>query len=177
MRTERWFQYFFRELPLGLVEILTNWMPDGPVSCRVRGFLSRPFFKKCGKNFTYGKNVHFVGPHGIEIGDDVYLAAGCWLIGSGGIVIEDEVIFGPYAIVAAGSHKFKNGSARFAGAKRSPVKIGRGSWIAAHAMVAPGVSIGVGNLIAANAVVTHDSPPNVVMGGVPAKILKKRIDD
>lgn len=177
MKLKRFCQYISRELPLGFIGILTNWMPDGPISCCLRGWLSKPFFKKCGKNFQYGTHVHFVWPHAIEIGDNVYLAAGCWIIGGAGVTIEEEVIFGPYAIIAAGTHKFKHGSARFGGAKRSPVKIGRGSWVAAHAVITPGVTIGAGNLIAANAVVTKDTPDNVVAGGVPAKVIKARQDD
>jgi maltose O-acetyltransferase len=93
------------------------------------------------------------------------------------VTIEDEVIVGPYAVITSGSHKFKNGSARFGGAERKPVKVGKGSWIAAHAVINPGVSVGAGNLVAANAVVTHDTPDNVVVGGVPAKVIKERVDD
>ena len=54
---------------------------------------------------------------------------------------------------------------------------GRGTWLATHAVVAAGVTVGKGNLIAANAVVTRDTPENVVVGGIPAKVLRPREDN
>lgn len=48
-------------------------------------------------------------------------------------------------------------------------------WIGERACILSGVHIGKGAIIAANAVVTHDVPPACIVGGVPAKILKKII--
>ncbi len=177
MRLKRVWQYVSRELPLWFIGLLTNWMPDLPFTCRLRGFLSSPFFKKCGRNFQYGARVRFLAPHGIEIGDDVYIAAGCWLGGGGGLVLEGEILLGPYTIIVTGVHRFKNNSARFAGATRAPIRIGKGSWLAAHVVVNPGVTIGRGNLIGANAVVTADTPDNVFAAGVPAKVVGERKDN
>lgn len=46
-------------------------------------------------------------------------------------------------------------------------------WIGDKATILPGVTIGDGAVIAANAVVTKDVPPHCVAGGNPARILKK----
>lgn len=56
-----------------------------------------------------------------------------------------------------------------------PVTIGNDVWIGGHSTICPGVTIGDGAVIAAGSVVTKDVPANVVVGGVPAKIIK-RID-
>jgi acetyltransferase-like isoleucine patch superfamily enzyme len=50
--------------------------------------------------------------------------------------------------------------------------IGKNVWIGANATVLPGVTIGDGAIIAAGAVVTKEVPANVIVGGVPAKIIK-----
>ena len=53
-----------------------------------------------------------------------------------------------------------------------PILIGANVWIGANVTVTPGVTIGDGAIIAAGAVVTKDIPPNVIAGGVPAKIIR-----
>jgi acetyltransferase-like isoleucine patch superfamily enzyme len=50
--------------------------------------------------------------------------------------------------------------------------IGKNVWIGSNATILPGVTIGDGSIVAAGAVVTKDVPPNTVVGGVPARIIK-----
>lgn len=54
------------------------------------------------------------------------------------------------------------------------VIIGNNVWLGAHVVVLPGVTIGDGVIVAAGAVVTKDIPSNVVVGGVPAKVIGER---
>ena len=58
----------------------------------------------------------------------------------------------------------------------APIHIKDRVWIGANATVVPGVTIGENSIVAAGAVVTKDVPPNTIVGGVPAKVLK-RIDE
>jgi len=57
--------------------------------------------------------------------------------------------------------------------ERSPITVGRDAWIGADATILGGVSIGAESIVAAGAVVTDDVPPGTVVGGVPAKPLKR----
>lgn len=118
-----------------------------------------PFYTDCGKNITIGKNV--------------FINAGCKFQDQGGIIIGDGALIGHNVVLATLNHGF-------APEKRSwlipsPIKIGKKVWIGANATVVPGVTIGDNAIIAAGAVVTEDVPANTVVGGVPAKIIK-RID-
>ena len=61
--------------------------------------------------------------------------------------------------------------------KNPSVIIGNDVWIGANVVVLPGVTIGDGAVLAAGAVVTKDVPPYTIVGGNPAKIIKKRFDD
>jgi acetyltransferase-like isoleucine patch superfamily enzyme len=164
------------DLPIWLVGLLTNWLPDNRWTIRLRGMALKPFIFKCGKNFTIAKDVQLKSTNKLTIGDNVYIATGTWLNAMGQLVLEDEVVLGPYVVISTGIHTFKDNSVRKGGTIMEQVKIGKGSWLAAHVSVKAGVSIGTGNLIGANAVVTKDTPDNVFVVGVPATVVGPRND-
>ena len=56
-----------------------------------------------------------------------------------------------------------------------PISVGDAAWIATGAIILPGVTIGEGAVVAAGAVVTKDVEPWTVVGGNPAKFIKKRV--
>ena len=116
-----------------------------------------PFYTDCGKNIHVGKNV--------------FINSGCRFQDQGGIIIGDGALIGHNAVLATLNHDIDP-------KKRStmhpaPITIGKDVWIGANATIIPGVEIGDGAIIAAGAVVTQNVPPNVIAGGVPAKVLKK----
>ncbi len=60
----------------------------------------------------------------------------------------------------------------------APVRIKKNAWIGIGAIILPGITIGEGAIVASGAVVTKDVPPNVMVGGVPAKIIREfEMDD
>lgn len=116
-----------------------------------------PFSTDCGKNIHVGKNV--------------FINSGCRFQDQGGIFIGDGVLIGHNVVLATLNHDIDP-------QKRSdmfpaPIRIGNNVWIGAQATVLPGVTIDDGAIIAAGAVVSRDVPANVIVGGVPAKIIKK----
>ena len=56
-----------------------------------------------------------------------------------------------------------------------PISIGDNVWVSSHAIILPGITIGEGAVVAAGAVVTKDVEPFTVVGGNPAKFIKRRI--
>lgn len=56
-----------------------------------------------------------------------------------------------------------------------PIVIGNNVWIGMRAIILKGVTIGDGAIVAAGAVVTKDVPPNTVVGGVPARVIREDV--
>jgi maltose O-acetyltransferase len=169
----RWKAILRYDWPLHFVLFMTNWLPDNVIFLRLRGFLARHFFFKCGSDLRLGRNVSFYNPSRIELGSHVYLAFGCVLLaGAQCISLGDEVVLGPYCVLASEDHTRQNRSFRYGRPRPGAIVVGCGSWLGAHVTVTAGSEVGQGSLVAAGAVVAGSIPENVVAGGVPAHVLK-----
>ena len=76
-------------------------------------------------------------------------------------------------------HKLITGQKKLASLQYSPfekVYIGNDVWIGYDSIILSGVTIGDGAIIGARAVVTKDVPPYTIVGGIPAKAIRKRFD-
>lgn len=163
-------------LPVWFIMLITSWLPDNKYSFKLRGSLLSPFIRKCGKNFQVGKDVTLLNTFNLEVGDNVYLAKGGWYNALGKLKIEDEVVCAPYIVISTLQHVFKDKSVRFGGSISGKVIIGKGTWLASHSSVKCGVTIGKGCIVASNASVVKDIEDYSIVGGVPAKFLK-RVED
>lgn len=115
-----------------------------------------PFYTECGKN--------------IFIGENVFINCCCHFQDHGGIYIGDNTLIGSNVVMATINHGYD--PSERSDSHPAPICIGKGVWIGAHVTILPGVTIGNNAIIAAGAVVTKDVPANMVVGGVPAKVLK-----
>ena len=116
-----------------------------------------PFYTDCGKNITVGKNV--------------FINMGCKFQDQGGITIGDGSLIGHNVVLATLNHDLDPSLRK--NMTPAPIRIGKNVWIGSNSTILPGVTIGDGAVVAAGAVVTKDVPENTVVGGVPAKILRK----
>lgn len=114
-------------------------------------------------NADYGQNI--------KVGKNVFINSGCCFQDQGGIEIGDNALIGQQVVIATINHDFAPG--KRGNMFPAPVKIGNRVWIGARATILSGVTVGDNSIIAAGAVVTKDVPANVVVAGVPAKIIKK----
>lgn len=116
---------------------------------------------------------------GVVLGDQVIVNVGCYLSGEGGLVIEDEVLLGPYVQVLSAGHGLGPQEVNIIRnpATMAPVVIERGAWIGAGAIILPGRRIGAGAVVGAGSVVTRDVPPLAVVAGNPARVMRRRVDN
>jgi len=164
-------------LPVWAIQVLTSFLPDNRLSIRFRGSLVSLFLPGRPPALLLGRDVTLLCINRLKISKNVYLAKGVWLNAIGDITLESEVVLGPYVVMSSNNHGFKDGSVSRGGAHPAPICIGFGSWLASHVVIGAGVTVGRGNLVAANSVVTASSVDNVVLGGVPARIIKDRVDN
>jgi len=107
----------------------------------------------------------------IRIGRNVFINHGCTFLDLGGITIEDDVLIGPKVNLLSEGHPLDPAGRKVLDLKAVHIK--RNAWIGAAATILPGVTVGENSVVAAGALVTKDVPDNTVVGGVPAKIIRK----
>ena len=107
---------------------------------------------------SFGDDVVVTGPLHVDIGGEVRVA--------------DRVFIGHDVALLTVDHTIGSSEQRCAAPKLGSIVIGYGAWLAARVVVLPGVTIGAGAVVAAGAVVTRDVAPNVLVGGVPARVLR-----
>lgn len=162
-------------VPMWLVLRLTGWFPDNGPACLVRGTLLRPFVASAGKRLRVGRDVTLLNTERLIVGEDVYIAKGCWINAAGRVELATQVMLGPYVVISSMVHGFVDGSAFGAGSSARSVHIGRGSWLAAHVTVSAGASVGSGCAVAANATVIDHIPDDSLAAGVPARRLRSNL--
>jgi acetyltransferase-like isoleucine patch superfamily enzyme len=109
----------------------------------------------------------------VIIGDDTRIGIHNTIIGP--VTIGNHVNLAQGITVTALNHNFKDTSRRIdeQGFSTKPIVIEDDVWIGANAVILPGVTIGKHVVVAAGAVVTKDVPDNCIVGGVPAKMMKR----
>ena len=95
-----------------------------------------------------------------------------WLYAMSPIEIGNDVCISESVSILTGTHDVTSVNFDLV---TKPIKVCDKVWIATGAMILPGVTIGEGAVIAAGAVVTKDVEPWTIVGGNPAKFIKKRV--
>jgi acetyltransferase-like isoleucine patch superfamily enzyme len=120
-------------------------------------------------------NIRCKGFNGLRIGNNCYIGFGCQLDLADKITFDDNVTLANRVTILTHTnvgHKDhplqKHIKKRF-----EPVTLKQGCFIGANATILSGITIGNCSVVSAGSVVTKDVPSNVIVGGIPSKIIKR----
>ena len=139
--------------------------------------LRKKVFKRLARNaFFPGFRIRLLRWCGYAIGQDVYIADDIIIAEEledrGMLTIGDRASFAPRVTLVLSSHPNNSLIRPFAPVTHAPIAIEEDVWIGAGVVVLPGVRIGRGAIVGANAVVTKDVAPLHVVAGQPARTIR-----
>lgn len=174
--------------------VCSEWLAARMAECGRNVFFSNvtmlhsPEFIYLGNNISFGRDLYLTawrmggGKNNepvLKIGSNCNFGAYNHITCANKIIVGDYCLTGKWVTITDNSH----GETDYDSLKMPPIKrpitskgpviIGNNVWIGDKATILPGVTIGDGSVIAANAVVTKDVPPYSVVGGNPARILRE----
>ncbi len=163
-------------LRLTLVNILCGLLP-GFTASTIRTRLYRLTGMHIGNKVAFLNKVSITGSGSnpcakLTIGEGSIISAVQFNL-EGSITIGECVTVNHFVRIYTAKHQIGEPWRRFSPAfEVLPVRIGDGCWIAAGVMILPGVTIGDGSVVSAGSVVSRDIPPNSLVSGNPAKVIK-----
>jgi acetyltransferase-like isoleucine patch superfamily enzyme len=137
----------------------------------IRALFSELIGKQVDDSFMLIPPFYATGGADISIGRNVFINQNCTFYDLGGLDIADDVLIGPNVSLITSGHPLEP-SRRRAFTIGKPIRIERNVWIAAGATIIGGVTLGENSVVAAGSVVTRSVPPNTLVGGNPARIIR-----
>jgi len=165
------------------ISICAESLRESPIKAFLRLIYSKYLQKKysinpMGEGFRWGSHYKFRNPSMISVGRFVFIGPYAWIIYP--TVIGDLSMIAPHVQVIGNDHGFSEVGIPILAAKprldsKSIVTIIESEvWIGQRSTILHGVNIGRGSIIAACSVVTKDVEPYTIVGGNPAKPIRKR---
>ncbi|HTH99389.1 MAG TPA: sugar O-acetyltransferase [Acidisoma sp.] len=137
----------------------------------IRALFSELTGKRVDESFLLIPPFYTAGGDEIRVGRRVFINQNCTFYDLGGLDIADDVMIGPNVSLITAGHPLEPSQRRTATIGK-PIAIERNVWIAAGATIIGGVTVGENAVVAAGSVVTKDVPPNTLVGGVPARVIR-----
>ena len=167
-----------KKLLMGFSLFFKFYLPNNFISF-IPSYSVRHWYLKriCGISVGVGSSIHmgvFITGNNISIGNSSAIGRRSYLDGRGPLKIGNNVSISPGVQIITAHHEIDD---PYFANKFGKVEIEDYVWIGTNAIILPGVKIGWGAVVATGAVVTKDVSKLTVVGGVPAKFIKKRNPD
>tara|TARA_B110001469_G_C9647981_1_gene328821 strand:- start:579 stop:1151 length:573 start_codon:yes stop_codon:yes gene_type:complete len=155
--------------------VWTCFFRPSPRQCFAwRRFLLNLFGAKLARTAAVYPSAKIWAPWNLEMGERSVLGdyVDCYSVDE--IILEADVTVSQYAFLCGASHDIESPDRDLV---HRPILLERGSWVFAGVFVGMGVIIGEGAVVAARSVVVKSVEPYAVVGGNPAKLIKRRKAD
>jgi len=138
----------------------------------LRNLFVKSYLKKCGNRLRVKSGAE-ISPK-CKVGNNSELGTRCLI--QANVEIGDNVIMGPDVKIYSRNHKSDRIDIPIQqqGKEILETKIGNDVWIGANVIILPGVIVGNHSILAAGSIVTKNIEDNSMVGGNPAKLIKKR---
>lgn len=144
---------------------------------RLRAAVYRMMGLRIGKRTLIRGAMYLSGPPGcfarLTVGQYCFFTAPIRIDLNAPVSVGDGVTIGHDVSLLTSGHEIGGPSRRCGSPAPKPIHIHDGSWIGAHALVLPGVSIGEGAIVAAGATVVRDVAPHTIVAGSPARVVRE----
>lgn len=145
-------------------------------AAEIRALFSELIGKKVDEGFLLLPPFYTAGGNEICVGHNVFVNQNCTFYDLGGLDIGDDVLIGPNVSIITTGHPLSPSQRRTTTIGK-PIVIERNVWIAAGATIIGEVTVGENSVVAAGSVVTKNVPPNTLVGGNPARVIRSIGDD
>lgn len=157
-----------------LIARVNEYNATSPAETEKRAALIKEMFAEAGEGCYIEPPFHanWGGKH-VRLGNYVYANFNLTLVDDGNIDIGDNVMFAPNVTVITATHPVLPALREKGLQFNVDVKICPNVWIGAGAIIMPGITVGENSVVGAGSVVTKDVPPNTVVVGNPARVLRE----
>jgi len=169
----------FKLIPYSMCIFIWNRLKSwhGILGIGLRYCILRAKSKSCGRMIMIGPYVEIRSLNYLTIGNNVAINNGCYIDAGGGITIGNDVGIAHNTSILSGNHVYSDVDSGIPHTDMpvflDPVHIGNDVWIGCRCCIIAGVAIDDRVIVAAGAVVTKDIETESLVGGVPAKFIKK----
>lgn len=155
------------------LNFVRNW--NSAFGILLRYCLLKTLAKSVGENVFIGTNIEWKGLENLRIGDNVSIHKDCYIDASGGLEIGKDVSIAHNTSIITSNHTWENADLpiKYNPVKQNRIVISNDVWIGCQSVILAGVTIHSRVVVAAGSVVTKTVEKNTVVGGIPAKEIKK----
>lgn len=153
---------------LGSPLVQSYWLPFSDLKVKVL----RLFGAKVGQRVRIKPGVRVKFPWRLTLGDDVWLGENAWIDNLASVILENNVCLSQKVYLCTGNHDWTDPTFQL---RIAPIHLKASSWIAAGAMIGPGVTVETGAVLTLGSVAVRSLAPMTIYAGNPAQAIKPRL--